>query len=262
MAEEWEALLHNTSVTWLLGINSLRAFEGCDSVVGVNAFVRSAFVRLFHREVPGYDPFRDLESRSLEYCTYSLKEDLYMLASVGYTASQRRNELESPPSKTWRDVLRRLQDAHTRLLQFLETSSSPFLPFMKDASFKPSPMPWTGLAVEWSHGRPHTREWCCDTRLWLWEVGMAEEAAVLLGNPWDSLLRLISTNSQITTRSGEAHAMAEFHARAVWPRAMQERLPALVGECARVLPVIALPELISEYVFGAAVRGWLPRHAV
>jgi hypothetical protein len=255
-AEEWEALLRENSVMRLLGIVSLRAFDGCDSVVGVNAFVRTAFVRLLHQPVPGYDPFRDLESTNLSYGTNGLREPLYTLASVGYTTSQRRSELKSPPSKIWCEVLRRLQVAHMTLLRCL---SSPYPPVTKDASFVPPPMPWTALAVEWPRRLPHNNEhraWCSETRVWLWEIGMVEEAAVLLGDPRDYLLRLISV------RSGELNHMAEFHAHSVWPRAMQQRLPALVDECARLLPVIALPELVAEYVFGEAVRDWLPRCAV
>jgi hypothetical protein len=260
MAEEWDTLLRDNPVTRLLGITSLRAFEGCDSIVRASSFVRTAFLRLLHQASPAYDPFRDLQCSSVQPVMCYIRANLSKLVSAGYAASLRRSRLESPPNDTFAGALCRLQEEYDWLLKRMTLVVRPHC--MKDPSFKPQPVRWGDpIDLNWSYriirGRdPQYTSWCDDTRMWLWGVGVVEEAAILLGNDSDYLLRLISG------LDGELRYDAEPYALSIWPYAMQHRLPGVVGECARILPVNALPELVAEYVFGDAVREWLPCTAV
>jgi hypothetical protein len=245
-AEEWEALLRRNTVAHLLGIDSLSAFEAYNSDVSRDRFVRTAVLRVLAFLLPEHDPLNDLQSWDLGFASYDLRSTLLDLMVLGFTAFMRWS---LPPTAYFVRALEKLVLAYNDVV----LNARADLSFMKDAEFKGQRVEWT--SVWWPISEIDAFTTFADdfegtdfVRAWLQQGVALDDAAILLGDPEHPLL----------TSMLKADQHASNYARLVWPYAMQHRLPVVVDECARVLPVIALPELVAEYVFGEAVRDWPP----
>jgi hypothetical protein len=263
MAEEWEALLRDNSVMRLLGIDSLRAFEAYKSNVSRNAFVRTAVLRVLAFLLPEHDPFNDLHLWGFSW-VLDLRWELTIL--MGFTAflPLGPDVLESPPAADFVHTLKQLERAFSMMVLHVRANR---LSFVKDAKFRGQRVQWTD--VRWPVSETvvnvgHDAETNDFIRTWLRQGAALDDAAILLGDPEHPLLTSILGEAvSSTVAAGDTfistvgHEVTPVHARLVWPYAMQHRLPVMVDECARVLPVKALPELFAEYLFGDAVRDWL-----
>jgi hypothetical protein len=87
-----------------------------------------------------------------------------------------------------------------------------------------------------------------------WQHNAVANAVVLLGGDWyhPAVGRLFHT-SNLYNAQPEHIERCESSVRAVWDCVVTERMPPTIASVAAVLPVIALPELVTEYVFGSAV---------
>jgi hypothetical protein len=93
-----------------------------------------------------------------------------------------------------------------------------------------------------------------------WQHNVVAEAVVLLGGNWHHpAVNNLSWRLESYTVQIPRHAKTcESAVRAVWNCVVTERVPPVIASVATVLPIVALPELVAEYVFGTAVMTEAP----